>query len=417
MTDTHGLVDNLFRERAGQMVAWLTRAFGPAHLDLAEEVVQEALVKALQQWPYTGVPANPGGWLFQVARNRALDAVRRDASFRGRASQIADYLAAGREAGAPGLRPAVDDDELRMIFLCCHPALPADGRVALSLKTAGGFGVEEIARAFLTNEAVIAQRITRAKRRLRELDAAFELPGPAELDARVDSVLEVIYLLFNEGYAAHRGEALVRVDLCSEALRLARLVAGNSATATPAAHALLSLIAFQGARLPARVDEQGEIVLLEHQPRSRWDPRLTALGFTHLERSAEGGRMTPYHVQAAIAAAHAAAPTADATPWEVIVRLYDDLMALAPTPVIALNRVVAIWKARGTDAALPALREIEGEPALERYYLLPAVKGRLLAESGEVTGARAAFERALALPCSGPEQRLLRRRLESLIGR
>jgi RNA polymerase sigma-70 factor (ECF subfamily) len=407
VTATHGLVDHLFRERAGQMVAWLTRAFGPAHIDLAEEVVQDALLKALQQWPYTGVPANPGGWLFQVARNRALDVVRRDAAFRGRAALVAAHLAP--HAAPSGTPAAVPDDELRMIFLCCHPALPADGRVALSLKTAGGFSVQEIARAFLTGDAVIGQRLTRAKRRLRELDLPFELPDASDLDVRVESVLEVIYLLFNEGYAAHSGDDLIRLDLCGEALRLARLVAGNPATATPAAHALLALIAFQAARLPARVDEQGEIVLLEDQERSRWDPRLTTLGFVHLERSARGDRQTTYHLQAAIAAAHAAAAAAETTPWGVILRLYDDLMSLTPSPVIALNRIVAVWRVRGPREALGDLRAIEAAPALRNYYLLPAVKGRLLAAEGDIAAARECFERALELPCSEPERRLLRR--------
>ena len=415
MTDSHSLVDHLFRERAGQMVAWLTRAFGPAHMDLAEEVVQEALVKALQQWPYTGVPANPGGWLFRVARNRALDVVRRDAAFRDRAERIATHLVHGAWRQQDSLGPAVTDDELRMIFLCCHPGLPASGRVALSLKIVGGFSVPEIARAFLATDGVIAQRITRARRRLRDLDPAFELPPRQALDPRVDSVLEVIYLLFNEGYAAHHGEDLVRLDLCGEAFRLATLIAG-SPVATPAAHALLALIAFQAARLPARVDEQGEIVLLDDQVRSQWDTRLTAIGFEHLDQSAVGPRRTPYHVQAAIAAAHAAAPSAAETPWPVILQLYDDLMALAPTPVIALNRVVAVWKARGSAEALAALRAIEGDPVLEKYHLLFAVKGRLLANEGDPTGARENFERALRLPCSAPERRLLRRQVDAIGG-
>lgn len=265
MTESSTLVDHLFRERAGQMVSWLTRVFGAAHLELVEEVVQDALVKALQQWPYSGIPSNPGGWLFQVARNGALDALRRNASFRSRATQIAaelersaDLLSATADVGE-----LVADDELRMILLCCHPALPIEARVALSLKTVGGFSVQEIARAHLASEATIAQRLVRAKRRLRELEVRFELPDAEDLRERLDAALEVIYLMFNEGYAAHDGEDLVRLDVCREALRLARLVALNPQTSTPAAHALASLIAFQSARLPARIDQHGEIVLLE----------------------------------------------------------------------------------------------------------------------------------------------------------
>lgn len=265
MTESSTLVDHLFRERAGQMVSWLTSVFGAAHLELVEEVVQDALVKALQQWPYSGIPSNPGGWLFQVARNGALDALRRNASFRSRATQIAaelersaDLLSATADVGE-----LVADDELRMILLCCHPALPIEARVALSLKTVGGFSVQEIARAHLASEATIAQRLVRAKRRLRELEVRFELPDAEDLRERLDAALEVIYLMFNEGYAAHDGEDLVRLDVCREALRLARLVALNPQTSTPAAHALASLIAFQSARLPARIDQHGEIVLLE----------------------------------------------------------------------------------------------------------------------------------------------------------
>jgi RNA polymerase sigma-70 factor (ECF subfamily) len=416
---TFGLVDHLFRERSGQMVAWLTRIFGPAHLELVEEVVQEALLKALQQWPYSGVPQNPGGWLFQVARNGALDALRRRASFEGRAAQIAAELTRTSGAGIDDatIGDLLRDDELRMVFLCCHPGIPRDARVALSLKAVGGFSVPEIARAFLVAEPTIAQRLVRAKRQLRAEGVTFELPTGEDLAARLESVLEVIYLLFNEGYAARSGDDLVRVDLCTEALRLARLVAGSGEASTPAAHALVALIAFQAARLPARVDPAGEVVLLEHQDRAAWDPRLIALGFAHFERSAEGSELTTYHAQAAIAAAHAGAARFDATPWGMILRLYDQLMALNPSPLVALNRVVAVWKVRGAEAALADLVALEQEPALSGYYLLPAVQGRLLAERGDRLGARRAFEAALSRPCSEPERRLLRRRLAAELTR
>jgi RNA polymerase sigma-70 factor (ECF subfamily) len=407
----HQLVDHLFRNRAGQMVAWLTRVFGPAHLQLAEEVVQDALVKALQQWPFAGIPDNPAAWLLRVARNGALDALRRDVSFRGRVTEIAAEIA--RTADALDTGPlAVDgplrDDELRMIFLCCHPALSRDARVALSLKTVGGFSVTEIARALLASEAAIAQRLVRAKRQLREAGASFELPGGPELEPRLDSVLEVIYLLFNEGYNAHAGDDLVRLDLCGEALRLARLVSGSSTTSAPAAHALTALIAFQAARIPARVDGAGDMVLLEHQDRALWDSRLIALGFTHLDRSAAGHVMSAYHIQAAIAAVHAAETV---TPWDAVLRLYDDLLALNPSSVVALNRAVALSKVSGPAAAVEAIAGLENDPALANYYLLPAVKGRLLAEIGDRGGAASAFRAALERPCSEPERRWLVRRL------
>lgn len=405
------LVDHLFRSRAGQMVAALTRIFGTAHIDLAEEVVQDALLKALAQWPYTGVPDNPGGWLFQVARNRALDVLRRHAWFRARETAIAAELARVFDADASA-RPVIEDDELRMIFLCCHPRIPADARVALSLRTVGGFSVEEIARAFLTAEPTIAQRLVRAKRVLRESRVDMALPQGDELAARLDSVLEVIYLLFNEGYGAHAGGDLVRHDLCGEALRLGRLVAGHPAVSAPAAHALVSLMALQAARLPARVDGAGELVLLEDQDRRLWDRRLTALGFAHLERAAEGMVVTPYHLQAGIAALHAGAARPDDTRWVEILRLYDDLLAVNPSPIVALNRAVAVSRVHGPAAALRVVEGIAEDPALSRYYLLPAVKGRLLEDLGDRAGAAVCYRAALARPCSDPERRFLLRRLE-----
>jgi len=409
---SHQLVDHLFRNRAGQMVAWLTRIFGAAHLDLAEEVVQDALVKALQQWPYTGVPDNPGGWLFRVARNRALDVLRRTAAFQERAQQIAADLERIADLD-PANEHAIEDDELRMVFMCCHPALTQDARVALSLKTAGGFSVAEIASAFLTSEATVAQRLVRAKRTLREHRVGLDLPRGEELASRVDSVLEVIYLLFNEGYNAHAGETLVRDDLCGEALRLGRLVALSSQITAPAAHALSALMAFQAARLPARTDANGEMVLLEDQDRSKWDRRLVAMGFAHLERSAQGPDLTAYHVQAAIAAVHAGAATAAGTKWDQILSLYDELMAINPSPVIALNRAVALAKVHGPRVALEALLAIEDDPALSNYYLLPSVKGRLLAELGDRAAAADCFNQALARPSTEPERRFLRRRLHA----
>jgi RNA polymerase sigma factor (sigma-70 family) len=416
---SHHLVDHLFRSRAGQLVAWLTRIFGPAHLELAEEVVQDALLKALQQWPYSGVPQNPGGWLFRVARNGALDVLRRNAAFAARAHDIAAELQ--RASAMEPSDSAIEDDELRMVFMCCHPTLAPDARVALSLKTVGGFSVAEISRAFLSTEPTIAQRLVRAKRALREQRVGLELPHGADLGARTDSVLEVIYLLFNEGYSAHAGDDLVRQDLCGEALRLGRLVAqsphvvaAGALAGAAAAHALVALMAFQAARLPARVDGNGEMVLLEDQDRSRWDGGLVALGFAHFERSAEGPHMTEYHAQAAIAAVHAGAERADLTAWDRILSLYDDLMTLNPSPVIRLNRAVALSRVAGPAAALEALRALADEPLLANYYLLPSVTGRIFAELGDRANAALCYRRALGQPCSEPERRFLQRKLDTL---
>ena len=365
------------------MVAWLTRVFGPAHLELAEEVVQDALVKALQQWPHSGVPENPSAWLMRVARNGAVDALRRHASFRDRLPSVEAELYRDVPPDTSSDH-AIGDDELRLIFMCCHPSLAPDARVALSLKVACGFSVREIAAAFLTPEPTIAQRLVRAKRALRAEGIALDLPRGDGLGPRLDAVLEVVYLLFNEGYKAEGGDDLIRVDLCREALRLGRALAGAPATATPAAHALVALMAFQAARLDARVDAAGELVLLEDQDRGAWDPRLIALGFAHFEKSAEGSCMTAYHAQAAIAALHAGAPTAADTDWRAILAGYDDLMAIAPSPVVALNRAVALSKVDGPAAALDALARIEHAPELAAYHLLWSVKARLLDAAGTV---------------------------------
>jgi RNA polymerase sigma-70 factor (ECF subfamily) len=406
-------VDHLFRNRAGQMVAYLTRLLGPANLDLAEDVTQEALLKALQSWPYTGIPDNPAGWLFRVARNAAVDAVRH----RTMAVQKSPELAAEHfrnadmsTADETELEEQLRDDELRMMLMCCHPTLPRDARVALSLKTVGGFSVPEIARAFLADEATIAQRLVRAKRQIRESGIRFELPAGEDLTARIDSALEVVYLMFNEGYAAQSGEDLVRQDLCGEALRLGQLLAA-SFVSTPQSHALVALMAFQAARLQARVDAAGELVLLEDQDRNQWDRSLIALGFDHFTRCAEGSEISPYHLQAAIAAAHARAEDGRDTEWKLILELYDQLSELNQSPVVKLNRVVVVAKVNGPEAALAALQPLAANRSLRNYYLLPAVQGQLLLEIGDKLGASQCFRRALDRSCSEPERRFLQRKL------
>lgn len=403
-------VDHLFRTSAGQMVSYLTRVLGPAHMDLAEEAVQDALARALQSWSFSGIPQNPPGWLLQVARNRALDLVRHRGVVLQKSSEIVAELSKAQVEHDPELPEALRDDELCMIFLACHPALPRDSRIALSLKAVSGFSVKEIARAFLSDPATIAQRLVRAKRQIRDQNLRFALPPPRELASPLGSVLEVIYLLFNEGYAAHQGDDLVRQDLCSEALRLALLVA-DSPVAQPKVHALVSLLAFQAARLAARVDENSELVLLQDQDRSKWDSRLIALGSRRLAMSAEGVEVSEYHIQAAIASIHAQAKESATTDWEVILDLYDDLMELNPSSVVALNRIVAQGKVHGAESALNELAEIEDDPVLRDYYLLPATRGSLLAETGEFSQAANCFEGALTRPCSEPERRFLTRRM------
>ena len=413
------LVEHLFRRSAGRIVATLTRALGPGRLDLAEEAVQDALLRALQAWPHQGVPRNPEGWLFRVAHNRALDLLRR-------ASTAERHAEAERDGGAGagpngGLADSVvafvdaadpfGDDELAMVFLCCHPRIPHESRVALTLKTVGGLSVDEIAAAFLAEKAAIAQRLVRAKRVLREGDVTFELPPASELPARLDAVLQVLYLLFNEGYAAHSGEALVRRELCGEAIRLAELLAAHETTSRPEVHALLALMLLQASRLPAREAPDGTLLLLEQQDRTLWDRSAIAAGMRHLDRAAGGDTLTVYHVGAGIASCHALAPRYEDTDWRQVLDLYDVLEALNPTPVVRLNRAVAVAMVHGPARGLEELYRLEGEPALRNYCLFPATIADLLLRTGERQEAALHYRRALGLARTPPERLFLEQRL------
>ena len=399
------LVDHLFRREAGRMVAALTRVLGAENLSLAEDVVQESLVQALRTWPFRGVPASPGGWLMQVAKNRALDLLRREASLARKEEAIRGWSAA---LVADDPEEAMDD-QLRMIFICCQPAVPREARVALTLKTVGGFGVPEIARAYLAKEATIAQRLVRAKRKIQEIRPPFEVPPPAELPAALDSVLEALYLMFNEGYAAAAGEELVRQEVCAEAVRLVRLVAEHPALDVPKAHALAALLLLQAARNPARVDPEGNLLLLCEQDRSLWDQPKIAAGFHHLDRAARGPELSVYHLEAAIAACHVMPGETD---WPYIRDLYDDLLALKPTPVVALNRAVALAMVEGPAAGIRAVEEIRGDPALAGYYPLPVTLGELYARTGDPEKAAEHFRGALEMESPEP----VRRRVQERVG-
>jgi len=403
------LVDHLFRHTSGRLVAILTRALGPHRLDLVEEVVQDALIRALEVWPWQGVPDNPGGWLLQVAKHRALDRLRREATWQRKVEEVlqVDGPATGHTA-APG---PDDDDQLSMILMCCHPALPREAGVALTMKTVGGFSVREIARAFLAKDATIAQRLVRAKRLIRERGIVFERPEGDALGERLDSALEVIYLMFNEGYAAFEGDALTRADVIEEAIRLAAILASRPDTDRPEVHALLALMFLHASRLPTRTDADGRLLPLAAQERSRWDRQLVSAGFRHLDRAAEGPRRTTWHLEAGIAACHAAAPTWEATDWPRILSLYDELARLTDSPVVGLNRAVAVAKVRGPEAALDELAGLDRHPALAGYYLLPATLGQLWEERGDPTRAAAEYQRALALARTTPERRFLEAKL------
>jgi RNA polymerase sigma factor (sigma-70 family) len=381
---------------------------------LAEDLAQDALVAALEQWPESGVPDNPGAWLMTAAKRRAIDAVRHGKLVERKENEVGREIEAQRDAAAGDLDAAIDDDIgddlLRLVFMSCHPVLSAEARVALTLRLLGGLTTDEIARAFLTPEPTIAQRIVRAKRTLRDTGVPFELPRGEARAARLASVLEVIYLIFNEGYSATAGDELMRPALCDDALRLGRILAGL-APAEPEVHGLVALMEIQASRTHARVDASGEPVLLLDQNRARWDQLLIHRGLAALERAERAGAAPgPYTLQAAIAACHARARTADETDWQRIAALYGALAQLLPSPVIELNRAVAVSMAFGAAAGLEVTDGIMSDPSLSTYHLLPAVRGDLLAKLGRAVEAKLEFERAASLTRNSRERALLLRR-------
>ena len=412
MVEVGELVDHLFRRHSGRMVSTLTRLLGSRNLALAEEVVQDALITALQQWPFQGVPDNPSAWLLQVAKNRALDRIRRDRTF---GEKERDVVAAFESRITPhdADRP-FEDDELCMMFMACHPEIPRESRVALTLKTVGGFSVPEIAQAFLAQETAIAQRLVRVKKFIRDRNVPLDLPVASEMPERLESVLEVLYLMFNEGYAAHSGESLVRHDLVQEAIRLTRMLTRHPATAQPKTNALLALMLLQAARIPARADAAGDLFLLEEQDRASWDRTLIAEGLRRLDASASGQHVSGYHLQAGIAAAHAVAPTYAATDWAEIVSLYDALLDIEPSPIVVLNRAIALSRVEGPAAGLRALDGLRDDPTLARYVLFHATLGELSREAGDASAASRHYRTALDLPSSGPTRRFLERRLGTI---
>src|SRR5579884_53983 len=401
------IVEHLFRRQAGRIISWLAGLLGPQHLQLAEDAAQEAMLRALESWSFHGVPEKPEAWLFRVAHNYAISVLRRDRKS-GELSEVQDIKAGPASLDHPELDEQLRDDELRMVFMCCHPDLPENARVALGLQLVGGFSAGEIARVFLADERTIAQRLVRAKRQMREQQVPLSMPS--ELHDRLDSVLHVIYLMFSSGYAAHSGEELMRRDICMEALRLGQLVAGAS-LAAPRVDALVALMALQAARLPARTDASGDLVLLEEQDRNLWDDHLISMGFYFFDRSIRGNEISGWHIQAAIAAEYAKAKTAHFICWQTILENFDHLMAVNPSPVVALNRAVVIMKVHGAEAALAEILPLEAHASMRGYYLLPAVKGRLLMELGRHAEAARAFHAALACDCSRPERRFLEKQL------
>jgi RNA polymerase sigma-70 factor, ECF subfamily len=399
------ILEHLFRHQSSRILAHLTRLLGPAHLEVAEEAVQEAMLRAWEIWPHQGMPENAPAWLFRVAQNAAIDAVRRDRIGGQKSASVLAALSVPPES-ISDLETQLRDDELRLVFMCCHPRIARDARAVLSLKVACGFNVREIARALLAEDATIAQRLVRAKSQIRDQHLTLDMPHGEELKHRLDSVIEVIYLMFNEGYTAHEGEDLIRTDLCFEALRLGQLIASSS-IGEPRTHALMALMAFQAARLPARTDAAGDLILLEDQDRTRWDQNLIAIGFHHFDRAIDGDEVSEYHLQAAIEAVHAR----EAVDWPAILDLYDRLFAINPSQVVALNRAVAISRVRGPSEALASIEPL----ALNGYYLLHAVRGHLLLELERYAEAADCFREALECRCSEPERRFIRRKMEAYL--
>ena len=403
------VIEAVFRIESPRLIAGLARLV--RDVGAAEELAQEALVTALERWPESGVPDNPGAWLMTTARNRALDDLRRRKLHGQKRGEIGYEIESHHEASVPDLDAALDDDVgddlLRLVFTACHPLLSTEARVALTLRLLGGLTTEEIARAFLSSEPTIAQRIVRAKRTLAEARVPFEVPRGPELAPRLASVLEVVYLIFNEGYAATGGDDWMRPALCEDALRLGRILA-ELAPNEPEVHGLVALMEIQASRAGARTGASGEPILLLEQNRALWDHVLIQRGLAALARAEVlGGANGPYALQGAIAACHARARTGEETNWERIVTLYEALATLTPSPVIELNRAVALSMARGPAAGLAVVDQLRDEPALAAYHLLPSVRGDLLTKLGRFTEARAELERAASLARNGRERELL----------
>jgi RNA polymerase sigma factor (sigma-70 family) len=408
-SETHRAIDAVWRIESARLIAGLTRMV--RDVGLAEELAQDALVAALERWPQSGVPDNPGAWLMATAKNRAIDQLRRKSLAERKHQELGHEIELHQASVAPDLDAALDDDVgddlLRLVFIACHPVLSTEARVALTLRLLGGLTTDEIARAFLVPESAVAQRIVRAKRTLAEARVPFEVPRGAELEARLASVLEVIYLIFNEGYAATAGDDWMRPALCEDALRLGRILA-ELVPREPEVHGLVALMEIQASRSAARIGPGGEPILLLEQNRALWDQLLVRRGLAALERArALGGERGPYALQAAIAACHARARSGAETDWARIASLYEALAQRLPSPVVELNRAVAVAMARGPAAGLEIVEALAAEPSLRNYHLLPAVRGDLLAKLGRLEPARLEFERAAALTRNTRERELL----------
>lgn len=411
--DAHAL-DEVFRDYWRKLVGSLTRRFSPAYLDLIENCVQDAMIKAAETWPIEGEPDNPGAWLRRVAHNQVIDALRRDTSFEGKSDAIrrhyydrADETLETAELGGP-----LDDDVLKMMLVCCHPDLGERAQISLILRNICGFGTGEIARALHMTDAAVNKTLTRARQTIRDKGLQFELPDGEDLSGRLEGVNAAVYLLFNEGYLAHQGDDLVRAELCREAIRVVELILESHPRDPGKIHALAALMYLQASRLESRTDADGRLLTIAEQDRSLWDRRLIRLGIGHLDASMRSTDRSPYHLQAAIAACHALAPTFDDTDWPRILELYDHLMEIDASATVALNRSVAVMMTRGADEAIAVLAALEAEGKLRDDHLLPALLADYHRRAGREREAEKFYREALSLAQSRPEREFLRHRID-----
>ena len=404
----HQTIDHLFRQESGKMVAVLSRLLGLQNLETAQDIVQDTLLQGMNTWSYGSIPDNPSAWLYRVAKNKAIDFLRREKNFKVISPQYA-YLLQSEYTLTPTvnnlfLENEIPDSQLRMMFACCHPSIPEESQIALTLKTLCGLSVSEIAKAYLTNDETIAKRIYRAKEKIKTEKIELDVPQGAELPFRIDAVLKSLYLLFNEGYNSSHPDLLIRDELCAEALRLCYLLSEHTVTSSSGTHALLALMCFQSSRLNARLDDEGNIILLKFQDRSKWNYELIERGYHYIDIAADDKKITPYHLEAGIASLHAAAFSFEQTDWKSIYHLYDILYQLQPGPVIALNKAIASAYAISKENAIAEMLQIKG---LEKYYLYYASAGEIYYELDKITEARHFFQKAFELTSSQSEKQLL----------
>jgi RNA polymerase sigma factor (sigma-70 family) len=416
LTQINELVDHFFRHESGRMVSVLTKIFGSENLGLAEDVVQDSLMEAIENWQYSGVPDNPSGWLFRVAKNKALNIVNRE-KYKRQYSREAAHLMKSEETAAPSLdylfsEQEIEDDQLKMIFTCCHPAISADSQIALALKTLCGFSIPEIAKAFLTTEENINKRLVRARQKIREDKIPFEVPAGVDLEKRLQTVLETIYLLFNEGYSASKGEDIVRYEFCEEAIRLTQIIiSSHFIQHKETAHALSALMFINASRFKARQNTEGSLLTMAEQDRSLWDKQMFAIGLGHLSEATKNNSISMYHILAAISAQYSISPDYQSTDWETILSLYDSLILLDNSPLVLLNRAIVLEKVEGPERALEELEQLRNNPNLKSYHLFYSTQAEFFIQSGQFNPAITALQKAIDLSLLKSEKDLLKKKI------